>query len=310
MTAVTQAISERRSARAYLSRPVSAGLVRDIIEVARRTPSSSNMQPWRLSVMAGPDLDRLRDAVRQSIAANPAAEGAEYKIYAANLKDPYNRRRIKCAEDLYGTVGIPRENKMARLMQFARNFDFYGAPVGMILSIDRTMEQGQWADVGMFLQSILLLAHERGLSACPQAAWAAMHKTYARILAAREYVVFCGIRLAMPTSRSRSTARHRARFVRGDRGDARFYGGRARGGGDTCGLDQPQDGAGCRQQDHDNPGSQFPNRQQQEARQRYGEVARGEHGAGPHRIVERRAKDADDGGVGAAHGSLRGGAQT
>jgi hypothetical protein len=74
--------------------------------------------------------------VRQSLAANPAAEGSEYKIYAPNLKDPYNRRRIKCAEDLYGTVGIPRENKMARLMQFARNFDFYGAPVGMILSID------------------------------------------------------------------------------------------------------------------------------------------------------------------------------
>lgn len=196
MTTVTQAISERRSARAYLSRPVSAGLVRDIIEVARRTPSSSNMQPWRLSVMAGPDLDRLRNAVRQSLSANPAAEGAEYKIYAANLKDPYNRRRIKCAEDLYGTVGIPRENKMARLMQLARNFDFYGAPTGMILSIDRTMEQGQWADVGMFLQSILLLAHERGLTACPQAAWAAMHKTVrAHLALPGEYIVFCGISL-------------------------------------------------------------------------------------------------------------------
>src|SRR3954468_24224452 len=95
MTAVTQAISERRSMRAYLSRPVSAGLVRDIIEVARRTPSSSNMQPWRLSAMAGPDLDRLRAAVRQSIAANPAAEGSEYKIYAANLKDPSSPHQMR-----------------------------------------------------------------------------------------------------------------------------------------------------------------------------------------------------------------------
>jgi len=85
---------------------------------------------------------------------------------------------------------------MARLMQFARNFDFYGAPVGMILSIDRTMEQGQWADVGMFLQSIVLLAHERGLSACPQAAWAAMHKTVrAHLALPGEYIVFCGISL-------------------------------------------------------------------------------------------------------------------
>ena len=196
MITVTQAISERRSARAYLSRPVSADLIRDIIEIARRTPSSSNMQPWRLSVMAGADLDRLRGAVRQSLAANPAAEGSEYKIYAPNLKDPYNRRRIKCAEDLYGTIGISRDNKMARLMQFAKNFDFYGAPVGMILSIDRSMEQGQWADVGMFLQSILLLAQERGLSACPQAAWAAMHRTVRTHLALPEdYIVFCGISL-------------------------------------------------------------------------------------------------------------------
>jgi nitroreductase len=196
MSTVTQAISERRSARAYLNQPVSADLVRDIIEIARRTPSSSNMQPWRLSVMAGSDLNRLKGAVRQSLSANPAAEGSEYRIYAANLKDPYNRRRIKCAEDLYGTIGISRDNKMARLMQFAKNFDFYGAPVGMILSIDRSMEQGQWADVGMFLQSILLLAHERGLSACPQAAWAAMHRTVrAHLTLPEEYIVFCGISL-------------------------------------------------------------------------------------------------------------------
>jgi nitroreductase len=196
MTTVTQAILERRSARAFVSRPVSADLVRDIITVAGRTASSSNMQPWRLSVMTGADLGQLRAAVRQSLAANPAAEGSEYKIYAPNLKDPYNRRRIKCAEDLYATIGIARENKMARLMQFARNFDFYGAPVGMILSIDRTMEQGQWADVGMFLQSILLLAHERGLAACPQAAWAAMHKTVrAHLGLPDELIVFCGISL-------------------------------------------------------------------------------------------------------------------
>jgi len=196
MTSVTQAILERRSARAFLSRPVPASLIREILDIARRTASSSNMQPWRLAAMAGPDLDALRGAVRQSLAANPAAEGSEYKIYASNLKDPYNRRRIKCAEDLYGTIGIPRENKMARLMQFARNFDFYGAPVGMILSIDRTMEHGQWADVGMFLQSILLLAHERGLAACPQAAWAAMHRTVrAHLSLPEEFIVFCGVSL-------------------------------------------------------------------------------------------------------------------
>jgi nitroreductase len=229
MTTVTHAISERRSARAYLSRPVPADLIRGIIEIARRTPSSSNMQPWRLSVIAGADLDRLRGVVRQSLTANPGAEGSEYKIYAPNLKDPYNRRRIKCAEDLYGTLGIPRDNKMARLMQFAKNFDFYGAPVGMILSIDRTMERGQWADLGMFLQSILLLAHERGLSACPQAAWAAMHKTVRAHLALPEqYIVFCGISLgyADPSQPINGLVTERASFeeiaeMRGFAEDAR-----------------------------------------------------------------------------------------
>jgi nitroreductase len=216
MTTVTQAISARRSARAYLSRSVPADLIREIVEIARRTPSSSNMQLWRLSVMAGADLDRLRDAVRQSLAANPAAEGSEYKIYAANLKDPYNRRRIKCAEDLCGTIGISRDNKIARLMQFAKNFDFYGAPVGMILSIDRSMEQGQWADVGMFLQSILLLAQERGLAACPQAAWAAMHRTVRTHLALpEEYIVFCGISLgyADPSQPINGLVTERASFA-------------------------------------------------------------------------------------------------
>jgi nitroreductase len=194
MTTVTQAISARRSARAYLSRSVPADLIREIVEIARRTPSSSNMQPWRLSVMAG----------------------AEYKIYAANLKDPYNRRRIKCAEDLCGTIGISRDNKIARLMQFAKNFDFYGAPVGMILSIDRSMEQGQWADVGMFLQSILLLAQERGLAACPQAAWAAMHRTVRTHLALpEEYIVFCGISLgyADPSQPINGLVTERASFA-------------------------------------------------------------------------------------------------
>lgn len=196
MTTIAKAIQDRRSARAFLNRPVPLELVREIIEAARHTASSSNMQPWHLSVMAGTDLEELRAKVRQSLAANPAAEGSEYKIYAANLKDPYNQRRIKCAEDLYATIGITRENKMARLMQFAKNFDFFGAPVGIILSIDRSMEPGQWADVGMFLQSILLLAQERGLSTCPQAAWAAMHKTVRAHLNLREeLMVFCGLSL-------------------------------------------------------------------------------------------------------------------
>ena len=194
MTMISHALRERRSVRAFSDRPVPAELIRDIIGAALYTASSSNMQPWRLYAMAGDDLAALRGKVRKSLAANPAAEGAEYKIYAENLSDPYNARRKQCAEDMYATIGIARENKLGRMMQFARNFDFYDAPVGVIVAIDRTMEHGQWADVGMFLQSILLLAHERGLGTCPQAAWAAMPRTVrAHLDLPPELIVYCGI---------------------------------------------------------------------------------------------------------------------
>lgn len=196
MTSVTEALLGRHSTRAFLDRPVAVNIVRDIIDIARHAPSSSNLQPWRVAAMAGDDLDRLKAAVRQSMAGNPMGEGPEYKIYAPNLKEPYNGHRLKCAEDMYSTIGIARENKLGRLMQFARNFDFFGAPVGIILSIDRTMEPGQWADLGIFLQSLLLLAHERGLATCPQAAWAGMHKTVrAHLGLSGELMVYCGISL-------------------------------------------------------------------------------------------------------------------
>ena len=194
MNTISQALQERHSVRAYSDRPVPAELIREIIDAALHTASSSNMQPWRLYTMAGDDLAKLRGDVRKSLAANPAAEGAEYKIYAENLSEPYNARRKQCAEDMYATIGIARENKLGRMMQFARNFNFYDAPVGMIVAIDRTMEHGQWADVGMFLQSILLLAHERGLGTCPQAAWAAMPRTVrAHLDLPPELIVYCGI---------------------------------------------------------------------------------------------------------------------
>ncbi len=194
MTMISQALQQRRSIRAYSDRPVPAKLIREIIDAALHTASSSNMQPWRLYAMAGDDLASLRGDVRKSLAASPAAEGAEYKIYAENLSDPYNARRKQCAEDMYSIIGIARENKLGRMMQFARNFEFYDAPVGMIVAIDQTMEHGQWADVGMFLQSILLLAHERGLGTCPQAAWAAMSRTVrAHLDLPPELIVYCGI---------------------------------------------------------------------------------------------------------------------
>ena len=130
------------------------------------------------------------------MAANPQGEEPEYHVYPPGLKEPYRSRRFKCGEDLYATIGIPRENKPARLMQLAKNFDFFGAPVALFFAIDREMQQGQWADLGMFLQSIMLLAREHGLHTCPQEAWARWPQTIGSFLEIPpELMLFCGMGL-------------------------------------------------------------------------------------------------------------------
>lgn len=196
MVTVTDAVQSRRSTRAFLPDAVPAGTLREILDLAQLAPSSSNLQPWRIFAVTGEPLATLRQRVRETAAVNPRGETPEYPIYAPNLKDPYNARRIACAEALYGQIGVTRENKLGRLMHFARNFEFYGAPVGLIVTLDRTMERGQWADVGIWLSTFMLLAQERGLSTCAQAAWAGMNQTVRSELAIpEEYLVYCGIAL-------------------------------------------------------------------------------------------------------------------
>lgn len=193
---VTEAIRARRSVRAFLPKPVPVELLSELLSLAALAPSSSNMQPWRVYVVGGEALTELKQRVRETAATNPRGEPPEYPIYAPDLKNPYNARRIACAEDMYGHLGVERENKLGRLMHFARNFDFYGAPVGVVIAIDRTMERGQWADVGIYLAHLMLLAEERGLATCAQAAWAAMNKTVRIFLdMPEEYLLYCGVSL-------------------------------------------------------------------------------------------------------------------
>jgi nitroreductase len=117
-------------------------------------------------------------------------------VYPPNLHDPYRSRRFKCGEDLYALLGIPREDKPARLANFARNYELFGAPVALFFSIDRRMGQDQWADVGMFMQNIMLLARERGLHTCAQEAWAIWHKSVAEFLQLpADQMLFCGMAL-------------------------------------------------------------------------------------------------------------------
>ena len=194
---VTEAILTRMSARAFTDRPVEAALLRRILETASHSPSGGNVQPWHVVVLGGADLARFKALMRAKL-ADPRApgDGAEYAIYPKDLGEPYRSRRFKCGEDMHGTMGIAREDKDARYRFIAGNFQFWNAPIGMFVCIDRNMGPPQWADLGIFVQSVMLLAREHGLHTCPQESWTVWHGAVAEFLhfpASR--VLFCGMAL-------------------------------------------------------------------------------------------------------------------
>jgi nitroreductase len=191
---VADAINARRSCRAFTSQPVPVETIRSILSVARQAPSGGNLQPWHVHVVGGERLREFKALIAGKLANQPEGEGSEYHIYPPNLQEPYRSRRFKCGEDLYATIGIARNNRPARLAQFARNYQFFGAPLALFFSIDRAMGTDQWADVGMFMQNIMLLVYEHGLRCCPQEAWAVWHKTVGEFLSLPpERMLFCGM---------------------------------------------------------------------------------------------------------------------
>ncbi len=196
---VTDAIGARYSCRAFLDRPVPRETVAAILGLAARAPSGGNLQPWHVDVLTGEPLAALKAKVAASLAANPKGEGTEFPIYPPGLADPWRARRFACGEQLYASIGIPRENRPARLMQFARNFDLFGAPVGLFFSIPRHFGPPQWAHLGMFIQNVMLLAAERGLATCAQEAWAIVHKTVGEAISRPpERMLYCGMALGHP----------------------------------------------------------------------------------------------------------------
>ncbi len=193
---VSEALATRKSIRAFRSDPVPRETVEKILTAASRAPSGGNLQPWKVYVVTGEARAELIRRVAERRKTKALGEAPEYSIYPPALTEPYKTRRFKIGEAMYGTMGIPREDKMARLGFFSGNWEFFGAPVGLIITIDRQMQQGQWADVGMFLQSIMLLAREHGLHTCPQEAWAVWHRIIREFLSVPdEEMIFCGIAL-------------------------------------------------------------------------------------------------------------------
>lgn len=196
--AVDAAITSRRSIRAFLDKPVERADIERILEVAARAPSGTNTQPWKVHVLTGQARRDLSEAI---LAVNADPEQArrhteEYAYYPREWISPYVDRRRKVGWDLYSLLGLTRDNKAGMAAQHARNYRFFDAPVGLIFTIDRIMEQGSWLDYGMFLQNIMVAARGRGLDTCPQAAFTQYHRVIAQQLGLPENeMVVCGMAL-------------------------------------------------------------------------------------------------------------------
>jgi nitroreductase len=189
---VSEAVERRVSIRAFLDKPVAGEAVKEILVRAARAPSGGNLQPWRVYALTGQPLADFKAIVR----ANAFGETPEYDVYPPNLWEPFRTRRFQNGEDLYATIGIPREDKPARLRQLAKNGEFFGAPVGLFFCLDRKLGPPQWADLGMYMQNVMLLAAERGLDTCPQEYWARYPQTVAKFLSLPDdHMLFSGMAL-------------------------------------------------------------------------------------------------------------------
>ncbi|MBU6445164.1 MAG: nitroreductase [Alphaproteobacteria bacterium] len=193
---VSEALATRQSVRAFRPDPVPRALVEDILTRAARAPSGGNLQPWRVYVAMGKARDELVARVAELRKQHPLGTGGEYNIYPPDLFEPYRTRRFKLGEMMYATMGIGREDKAGRIAAFGRNWEFFGAPVGFIFTMDRRMEFGQWVDLGLYMQSIMLLAREQGLDTCPQESWSQFQQSVREFFAIPgNELVFCGMAL-------------------------------------------------------------------------------------------------------------------
>lgn len=207
---VSEAVAARRSVRGFLDRPVEPALLRDLATCSSRAASGGNLQPWHVDLVHGDSLARLKAIMRDKLAAGEM-ESAAYPVYPPQLDDPYRTRRFGIGEAMYGHIGIPRDDKAGRLGWFARNYQFFGAPAALFVTVGRGMGSAQWQDLGQYLATFMLLAVEAGLGTCAQECWAMYPQTIEGFLGTpAERMLFCGMAIgyedpAEPANRLRST---------------------------------------------------------------------------------------------------------
>ncbi len=191
---VTEAVNTRRSVRQFLDKPVDRATLERVLETAQRSPSGGNTQPWSAVVVGGDELTRITAAIKTKAATAPMGEGMEYAIYPKDLDGRYEEQRRAVGKEMFDAVGLERGDTAGRVAQMAKNWDSFGAPVQLFTYTRKYMGPPQWSDMGMWLQTVMLLLREAGLDSCSQEIWA-MYGSYMRELLGidDDHIFFCGM---------------------------------------------------------------------------------------------------------------------
>jgi nitroreductase len=194
---VDEAIRSRKSVRAFLPTPVERSTVEELLAVASRSPSGSNTQPWRIRVVAGEIKDHLTRSILDALARDGAEPyQREWNYYPVNWREPFHGRRRKIGWDMYRLLGVAKGDFEGTQRARLRNYEFFGAPVGMIFTLDEDLEMGSWLDLGIYLGAFMIAARGRGLDTCPQAAFADFHRVIRPLLNIPESeIIICGMAL-------------------------------------------------------------------------------------------------------------------
>ena len=191
---VYEAVMSRRAVRGFTDRPVPKEALQRVLSAAAWSPSGSNLQPWNVYVVTGRPLAELKKRAGARVAAGDRWDEREYEMYPHELKSPYGERRSAFGKERYSALGIAREDWEARQRAASGNWDCFGAPAALFCYIDRDLGPPQWADVGMYLQTVMLLLRAEGLHSCPQMAWSVYRKTVAEVLSPPDgLILFCGM---------------------------------------------------------------------------------------------------------------------
>ncbi|MFG2958421.1 nitroreductase [Streptomyces sp. NPDC048291] len=208
---VYEAVTSRRAVRGFIDRPVPREVLERVLAAAAWAPSGSNLQPWHIYVLTGRPLDELKELAGRRVTACDPWDEREYEMYPQTLRSPYRERRSAFGAERYSSLGIEREDWEARQRAASANWQCFGAPAALFCYIDRGLGRPQWSDLGMYLQTVMLLLRAEGLHSCPQMAWSVYRKTVAEVLSPpAELILFCGMSIGFEDTEVPSTRTGRA----------------------------------------------------------------------------------------------------